>query len=199
MLSFKEAGHVQPNVWESEPPREPASRRESEKFPTGQGPLDNRRPLRREVGQGQSLSLSLMISCVNWDKSLFFSEPHITVSASWASWIIRDNIGKMAKHTAGSQKMLIKSECKHTISHSTGGHLKPSDWSGRQHTHISPARLHSSPALRPAESLTARAVIMLSCLFFLLPTTPQQTGILLVHPQGHQGTGPDGCQSRLLW
>ena len=55
------------------------------------------------------------------------------------------------------------------------------------------------PNLEAAEPLTARAVCLLPCLFCLLSATPVQAGALLVRLQGHRGTGPDGCQSRLLW
>lgn len=33
---------------------------------------------------------------------------------------------------------------------------------------------------------------------FILPAPHDATATQLMHPQGHQGTGPDGCQSRLL-
>lgn len=88
-LPFREVSGVQPHMWESEPLREEGAsvrRRENSSRVARDSWITG--TLSGGRGLGANPDSPLIISCVNWDKSLFFSELHPTVSASWTFWII---------------------------------------------------------------------------------------------------------------
>lgn len=167
------------NHWESQ------CWEEREKFVRGQGPVGN---MHCEVGcvQGQILTLPLIFSCMNWDTSLFFSEPHLTVCASWTFWIIWNNTGKIDKYTAGSLKIFMEPEYKHTISHAwySENVQSPLIWLSA-HTDQSTQVMFFPDS--GACGVPDRQGGMLPYLFFLLPETSEQAGTLLMHPRGHRG------------
>lgn len=175
---------------ESEPPRASVRRRE-ESSPVPRDSWMTGACQRGRV-QGQILTLRLM-SCVNWDKSLCFSEPHLTVSASWTFWIMRDNTGETAKYKASSLQMHMESE--YSTPSVTPGTVRTADLSGHQPTGWA-TRMRPPLAPGPVESLTARAVLMLPYFFSCSRDTTASRNPADAS-RGHQGTGPDGCQSRL--
>lgn len=94
-------------TWGSPTRRDSQDLEERDKVPGSQGPLDNRGSVRQDVFKGKT-GLCPLVSCMNSDKSLSFSEPLLTVSASWTLWIIGGNTGKPARHTASSQNKTKK-------------------------------------------------------------------------------------------